>query len=156
HCDSLGIYSHFQQASVGMSNAATDRTTYLRGYQLSDSNGLVQFETIYPGWYNGRVTHIHIKVHIGGYSHGHTAHTGQLYFNDTITDRIAVLSPYNKNKGKRIKLTEDYFYDPVKGHYSLLSLQYTKPDVELCGLTASITVGVKVKTVSITMYLINQ
>ncbi|HZA63876.1 MAG TPA: hypothetical protein VE573_13460 [Nitrososphaeraceae archaeon] len=26
----------------------------LRGYQMTDDNGTVQFTTIYPGWYEGR------------------------------------------------------------------------------------------------------
>ena len=38
-------------------------TTYLRGWQVTDSNGNVSFTTIYPGWYTPRVTHIHIMVY---------------------------------------------------------------------------------------------
>ncbi|HJW28957.1 MAG TPA: hypothetical protein VJ508_06860, partial [Saprospiraceae bacterium] len=36
--------------------------TYLRGYQWTDANGEVSFTTIFPGWYNGRICHIHFQV----------------------------------------------------------------------------------------------
>ena len=49
HCDATGIYSHFEEASEGVSNPQTDNTTYLRGTQLTDSNGDCSFLTIYPG-----------------------------------------------------------------------------------------------------------
>ena len=42
--------------------------TYLRGIQTTDANGQAAFTTIYPGWYAGRATHIHLEVTIGGVS----------------------------------------------------------------------------------------
>ena len=35
---------------------------FLRGYQVVDQDGRVQFTTIYPGWYPGRAVHIHFKI----------------------------------------------------------------------------------------------
>ena len=55
HCDALGVYS-----DVSSQNTLGQR--FLRGYQVSDANGQVQFLTIYPGWYAGRAVHIHFKV----------------------------------------------------------------------------------------------
>lgn len=37
---------------------------FLRGYQVTDSNGAVEFTTIYPGWYSGRTVHIHYKIRL--------------------------------------------------------------------------------------------
>jgi protocatechuate 3,4-dioxygenase beta subunit len=37
--------------------------SFLRGRQRTDSNGMVAFHTIYPGWYPGRTVHIHLTVH---------------------------------------------------------------------------------------------
>jgi len=36
--------------------------------QLSDANGIVQFQTICPGWYRGRTTPIRFKVHLANRS----------------------------------------------------------------------------------------
>ena len=52
-CDAGGNYSQY-----GSERAQT----YLRGIQTSDANGQVKFTTIYPGWYQGRATHIHVEV----------------------------------------------------------------------------------------------
>jgi protocatechuate 3,4-dioxygenase beta subunit len=34
---------------------------FLRGYQVTDANGIARFTTIYPGWYSGRTVHIHVR-----------------------------------------------------------------------------------------------
>lgn len=58
HCDKEGIYSdEASQNTVGQK--------WLRGYQQTDVNGKCTFQTIFPGWYNGRLTHIHGKVKVG-------------------------------------------------------------------------------------------
>lgn len=54
-CDKDGIYS-------GFSSQNTLGQTFLRGVQITDANGQVSFTAIYPGWYNGRLTHLHVKV----------------------------------------------------------------------------------------------
>jgi protocatechuate 3,4-dioxygenase beta subunit len=59
HCDVAGNYSEY--------GTQTTRN-YLRGIQTTDANGTVTFTTIYPGWYQGRATHIHAEVTIGGRS----------------------------------------------------------------------------------------
>lgn len=93
HCDALGDYS-------GFGNQSKPGDTFMRGVQLTDQGGAATINTVYPGWYVGRATHIHIKVHTGGsaddgtYIGGATQHTGQLYFDDEMTDQIAMLEPY--------------------------------------------------------------
>src|SRR5687767_14893214 len=54
-CDAHGAYA-------GVSDSATARSKFLRGYQLTDTAGRAEFTTIYPGWYQGRAVHIHFKV----------------------------------------------------------------------------------------------
>ena len=39
-----------------------DRPSFLRGHQVSDSEGKAEFMTIYPGWYSGRLAHIHVRA----------------------------------------------------------------------------------------------
>src|SRR4051794_15854301 len=86
HADAGGNYSGFSTPG-----------TYLRGGQCSNSSGNVAFKTIYPGWYRGRTTHIHVKVHVGG----QVVHTGQLYFPDKLTSSVyAARSPY-KSRGQK-------------------------------------------------------
>ena len=63
----------------------------MRGIQRTDTNGLAIFVTIYPGWYQGRAVHIHVKVHVGG----NVVHTGQLFFPDALTARLQV-APYHR------------------------------------------------------------
>src|SRR5689334_19091201 len=56
-CDAHGIYSDFKAEN-------TEKQTWLRGYQVTDENGVCRFKSIFPGWYEGRITHLHAKVHI--------------------------------------------------------------------------------------------
>src|SRR5262245_53288445 len=58
--DSQGVYSGFKGQLGGLD---TTGQTFLRGTQITDAAGRVTFTTIYPGWYPGRTTHIHFRVH---------------------------------------------------------------------------------------------
>jgi protocatechuate 3,4-dioxygenase beta subunit len=52
-CDAAGNYSQYGNQGA---------RTYLRGIQTTNPDGQVTFSTIYPGWYQGRATHIHVEV----------------------------------------------------------------------------------------------
>lgn len=52
HCDRSGIYSGYNNNM----NAGSTAATFLRGYQMTDTNGVVNFITIFPGHYSGRTT----------------------------------------------------------------------------------------------------
>ena len=60
HCDKDGLYSGYSQQN----NQGQAGLTYLRGYQMTDVNGEVEFITIFPGWYTGRICHIHFQVYV--------------------------------------------------------------------------------------------
>lgn len=60
HCDKDGLYSGYSQTN----NPGQAGLTYLRGYQYSDANGEVNFISIFPGWYTGRICHIHFQVYV--------------------------------------------------------------------------------------------
>jgi protocatechuate 3,4-dioxygenase beta subunit len=81
HADANGVYSGF--------NGASD-DTFMRGGQTVGDAGVATFRTIYPGWYTGRTPHIHVKVHVGG----NTVHTGQLFFDETVTAAVYAREPY--------------------------------------------------------------
>lgn len=63
HCDIRGAYSEFGLIGGNPINAADE--TWMRGYQMTNAEGWAEFDTIFPGWYPGRATHIHFDVHIG-------------------------------------------------------------------------------------------
>ena len=91
HTDVAGIYSGYaRQGEQGDVDATGE--TFLRGSQITAANGMVQFESIYPGWYPGRAVHIHFKVRFAN----RTAVTSQLYFPDEVTDRAYAAAPYNQ------------------------------------------------------------
>lgn len=79
----------------------TDDGTYLRGAQTTDANGVATFTTIFPGWYMGRTTHIHVKVHVDK----KTVLTTQLFFDEALIDEIYATSPYNENTGRENNVT---------------------------------------------------
>ncbi len=55
HCEKDGLYSGY---------GTETGETYMRGYQFTDANGEVNFTTILPGWYNGRICHIHFQAYV--------------------------------------------------------------------------------------------
>src|SRR5688572_28616696 len=79
HSDASGEYSDVSGA--GQSN--TLGQDFLRGYQVSDANGRVSFITVYPGWYPGRTTHIHLRARVYNASGNVTYnYVTQLFFDD--------------------------------------------------------------------------
>lgn len=59
-CDRNGVYSGYNTGS----NPGDRDATHLRGYQLTDVHGEVEFLTVFPGWYPGRICHIHFQVFV--------------------------------------------------------------------------------------------
>ena len=80
----VGASSDGSYSSGNPEATPSDDGTYLRGAQAADANGVVRFTTIFPGWYPGRTTHIHCKVHLDR----KTVLTTQLYFDDNLTEEI--------------------------------------------------------------------
>jgi protocatechuate 3,4-dioxygenase beta subunit len=78
-CDALGCYSGYVQPTCDATGE-----DFLRGVQVTDANGYAEFLSIYPGWYPGRTTHLHFKVHLDEV----TFVTSQLYFPQAITDLV--------------------------------------------------------------------
>jgi protocatechuate 3,4-dioxygenase beta subunit len=98
HADAGGVYS-------GFGDGASSRT-FMRGIQRTNAKGLAQFRTVYPGWYQGRTVHIHVKVHVGG----SVVHTGQLYFPDSVTDAVYRRVPYSSRPNRGVRNATDSVY----------------------------------------------
>ncbi|MFF3502080.1 intradiol ring-cleavage dioxygenase [Streptomyces sp. NPDC003247] len=155
HCDAWGYYSGYTTANPGGSAPAesedgstADDDTYLRGYQIANANGVVKFETIFPGWYTPRTCHIHLKVHTGGqkedgtYEGGKVNYTGQLFFDDDIAQEIFTLEPYSKHSGTYTKLADDMVYDDGGASSGLLTLKAVKKADPSKGYKGFLTVGI--------------
>ncbi len=111
HCDAAGVYS-----DVSGSDSAGKK--FLRGYQLSDANGLVNFQTVYPGWYPGRATHIHFKVRTtvaGGKTSDFTA---QWFFDEALNDTVYANAPYLRS-GSRQRNESDGIFGGSNGKLTL-------------------------------------
>lgn len=98
HADAGGVYSGFETAKQ-------DR--FLRGSQATDSYGVVQFMTIYPGWYRGRTVHIHLKVHLND----KTLLTSQLFFDEKANSLVYQNPPYSNHSGRDKFNNNDSIFD---------------------------------------------
>ncbi len=119
HCDALGVYSDVNDPSF-----STVGKKFLRGYQVTNANGTVQFTTIYPGWYQGRTVHIHFKVRTDATSGQRYEFTSQLYFDDSITDLVHAQSPYASKGQRTLKNAQDGIFKDG-GDQLLLTLTKT-------------------------------
>lgn len=102
-CDALGAYSGFPPPddSVVVTAATASRAeyfpddTFLRGAQPADADGMVEFRTIYPGWYPGRTVHIHLIV-----AADDRVRISQFYFPETINADVLARHPYAQRPGR--------------------------------------------------------
>ncbi|MEU5595080.1 intradiol ring-cleavage dioxygenase [Streptomyces sp. NPDC020298] len=144
HCDSLGEYSGFVG---GNGHTEDDNGTFLRGGQMSDSDGQVNITSIWPGHYVSRAVHVHMRVHTDvtltddSYTGGEVIHTGQLFFDPDINTEVQASSPYSDNTTKETQLEDDTIYDDGGASSGLLTLTALGDSVS-DGYKATLTVGV--------------
>jgi Dioxygenase len=131
HCDADGVYS-----DVADPRFDTKGQNFLRGYQITDADGRVQFLTIYPGWYQGRTVHIHFKIRTAA-AQQNNEFTSQLYLEDAITDRVHAQSPYAKKGQRSIKNDQDGIFQQG-GTQLLLSTSQVNP-----GYAATFEIGLQ-------------
>lgn len=107
HCDAGGIYSDVQDPGF-----STIGQKFLRGYQVTDAQGRARFSTIYPGWYQGRAVHIHFKLRSAPEARPGFEFTSQLYFDETVNDRVFARAPYAEKAGggRRTRNAQDRIY----------------------------------------------
>ncbi len=127
HCDKDGNYSGYG-TEVGQ--------TYLRGYQLSDANGEVEFITIFPGWYNGRICHIHFQCYVSSVY----AAISQLSFPIDVKNAIYAANPtiYTKGADPLTFSQDNVFADGYA--YQLATLT---PNTDTGGYDASMEVTIE-------------
>ncbi|KAI0600999.1 Intradiol ring-cleavage dioxygenase [Biscogniauxia sp. FL1348] len=100
NCNATGTYSGVESGQAGLD------TTFLRGIQLTDHDGVASFETIFPGHYDGRAIHTHLLAHTNAsvQSNGTisvwgapVAHIGQLFWPDDLRAEVEATEPYTQN-----------------------------------------------------------
>ncbi|KAI1341605.1 Intradiol ring-cleavage dioxygenase [Xylariaceae sp. FL0016] len=78
HCNYMGWYCTVAlRTKVGSLNS-----TFMRGVQISDDEGVVELDTAFPSHYDRRLTHIH-------------GHIGQLHFDDALIREVEATGNYN-------------------------------------------------------------
>ena len=98
HTNALGHYS-----DIG--GEGTKGQQFLRGYQMTGAQGVATFQTVYPGWYNGRTVHIHFKLR-----RGNSTFTSQLFFEDALSDKVYQAAPYNTRGARTTRNAADNIY----------------------------------------------
>lgn len=90
HCNNQGYYSGYGNQPGLLGTKSYVGETWLRGYQMTDASGVAKFTTVYPGWYGGRATHIHMEIFINKV----LKKTAQLTFSEAISDVVHVSALY--------------------------------------------------------------
>ncbi len=164
HCDAQGYYSGIvgENPGGGGTTSGEDNasTTFLRGIQLTDDQGVASFTSIFPGWYTSRTVHIHMKVHVNGtivdvaededavatpeggetYEGEQTTHVGQLFFDDTLSEEVFATEAYARTSEEgHITNDEDNIFGKQGDELGFLMTVTGSVDE---GLTGTITVGV--------------
>jgi protocatechuate 3,4-dioxygenase beta subunit len=123
-CDAAGNYSEY---------GTQTSQAYLRGIQTTDSDGQVAFTTIYPGWYQGRATHIHVEVTINGRS----AKVTQMAFPESVNATVYATGVYaSRGANPTSNASDSIFAD------SLTSELVTPVGDPASGYAATFQVGV--------------
>ena len=117
-CDAAGVYSD----AVDPRYFNTTGKKFLRGHQVTDEKGRVRFTTIYPGWYPQRTPHIHYKIRSPVRAPSPYEFTGQLYFEEEMSDRVYARPPYAARGKRTVSNLTDRIYRSDGGRQSLLTV----------------------------------
>ncbi len=111
HCDGEGNYSEY--GGSGMQSSNYQSVHFLRGRQTTDGNGVVTFTTIFPGWYNGRATHIHVHIYNAG---GTSLKVTQIAFPEGAGSAVALVNGYKKGmSGYTYNSSDNVFNNDTSG-----------------------------------------
>lgn len=101
HTNHTGGYSGQINRMCNNNQADLDKQ-FFRGFQRTDAQGIVRFDSCYPGWYRGRSVHVHFRVLQGSYDPADRAAswlTSQLLFSDALNAEIFTQALLYKDKG---------------------------------------------------------
>lgn len=111
HCDAEGNYSEYGGTQMQSTNYSS--VHFLRGRQVTNSDGLVAFTTIFPGWYQGRATHIHVHIYNAS---GTSLKVTQIAFPEGTGTALASVNGYSKGmSGYTYNANDNIFNDDKEG-----------------------------------------
>ncbi|KKY24788.1 putative protocatechuatedioxygenase beta subunit [Phaeomoniella chlamydospora] len=170
HCNATGSYSSFTGLSpntgfpelleslnitnytLGVTDLHTDDTTWLRGLWPTNSDGIMEMETIFPGFYVERAIHIHVQVHTdwvirenGTIVTSNTVSTGQIYFEEELEEKIMAVEPYASHTqiNRTTNADDSVFSEDTEGGYNpIVSIVPIDGVDERNGMIGYITIGV--------------
>ncbi|KAJ9193058.1 hypothetical protein DTO021D3_4940 [Paecilomyces variotii] len=170
HCNATGSYSSFTGLSpntdfvkllselnitdydLGVTDLHTDDTTWLRGMWPTNKEGLMEMKTIFPGFYTGRSIHIHVQAHTNWTLRGNgtlvssnTVSTGQIYFEEDLSQKIMALQPYaSHTQINRTTNTNDSVFsqDTAGGYNPIVSVIPADGKDVNNGMIGYITIGI--------------
>jgi protocatechuate 3,4-dioxygenase beta subunit len=119
HCDREGNYSEY--GGTGMQSANYTSVHFLRGRQTTDAQGKVKFTSIFPGWYSGRATHIHVHIYNTA---GQSLLVTQIAFpegNDSAVVQVAASTGYKGMNGYTYNSNDNVFSDGTSNEMSSIS-----------------------------------
>ncbi len=97
HCDKDGYYSEY--GGTNMQQVDYSDNHFLRGRQITNSSGMVSFDSIFPGWYQSRATHIHVHIYDAS---GNSLLVTQIGFpegTNSAVEQVNAASDYGYTKG---------------------------------------------------------
>ncbi len=139
HVDATGDYSAFVDNGGGKDSGPG--TTFLRGTQPTNADGIVEFHTVYPGWYRGRAVHIHLRVHMND----QIVLTSQVFFDADYTASVYQSAPYSDNGLPDTPNESDNIAGDVKAEGTLMAT-IAGPTLRGTGTVALINLGINPTT----------
>ena len=114
--NATGVYSGISTSS-GQGGL---NSTFGRGFQQTNRDGVVEFDTYFPGHYDGRATHEHVVAHAnsailsnGTYTGGRVEHIGQLFFDESLRSAVEATYPYSSNTAE-VTSNDDDMWAPTQ------------------------------------------
>ncbi|KAK8129030.1 hypothetical protein PG984_010138 [Apiospora sp. TS-2023a] len=115
-CNATGVYSGVGTGAAYKPAPENLNNTFLRGFQKTDADGAVQFQSLFPGHYEGRTHHVHVAVHPtttqeranNTIADATVTHLGQMYFDQDLLNRVETIEPYASNTAGWTKNAQDW------------------------------------------------
>jgi protocatechuate 3,4-dioxygenase beta subunit len=136
HCNKDGYYSGYAGQPGILGTQSYVGQTWLRGYQFTDAGGTAKFTTIYPGWYTGKATHIHLEVFVNNI----LKKTNQITFPDSTSDIVHVSSLYAAHGTNTTRITADGIFNNSATDLANETVAVTGSVV--AGYSGSYTIGI--------------